>query len=160
MDYPLSSNVFPPNYIEQFPLSSQNHGHITTDGHFPDGYTQQLPLSHDQDGYLPIQAVQPHSNNPTEPKISFPFNTTPMAPVVQSHQIPVSGEINDVPVQPMAPPPRPRKRKAPTLREDEWAPFKDRIIELHIKQGLPLPKVKKIVEDVFKSSGFTATLVP
>jgi hypothetical protein len=53
----------------------------------------------------------------------------------------------------MAPPTRPRKRKAPTLRADAWEPYKDRIIELHITQGLPLSEVRKKVEEEF---GFKA----
>ena len=49
-----------------------------------------------------------------------------------------------------------RKRKAPTLRVDAWEPYKARIIELHIEQGLPLGKVKDTIEKEF---GFTAEYV-
>jgi len=42
------------------------------------------------------------------------------------------------------------------LRRDEWEPVKARVVELHISQKLPLPEVRKIVEEEFKSSGFTA----
>ena len=53
----------------------------------------------------------------------------------------------------MAPPTRVRKRKAPTLRDSDWEPYKDRIVQLHITQDRPLPEVKKIMEE---ETGFTA----
>lgn len=53
----------------------------------------------------------------------------------------------------MSLPARPRKQKAPTLRAEEWEPYKARIIELHITQGLPLTVVK---ERLRKESGFNA----
>ena len=46
-----------------------------------------------------------------------------------------------------------RKRKAPTLKADAWEPYKARVIELHINQAMPLPKVKEIIENEFN---FTA----
>ena len=46
-----------------------------------------------------------------------------------------------------------RKRKAPTLKADAWEPYKARVIELHINQGMPLQKVKEIIENEFN---FTA----
>ena len=48
---------------------------------------------------------------------------------------------------------RPRKKKARTLREGDWEPYRERIVELHITQKLPLPKVKVLIEEEF---GFTA----
>jgi len=61
------------------------------------------------------------------------------------------------PLLPPSPLPRSRKRKAPTLREEDWAPVKRRVIQLHIDENIPLPEVKKQIENEFKSSGFTAT---
>lgn len=58
---------------------------------------------------------------------------------------------------PPGPLPRSRKRKAPTLRDEDWAPVKRRVIQLHIDKNIPLPEVKKQIEKEFKSSGFTAT---
>ncbi|EON63691.1 hypothetical protein W97_02919 [Coniosporium apollinis CBS 100218] len=55
----------------------------------------------------------------------------------------------------MGPPTNPRKRKAPTLRAEDWEPYKARIIELHIKQKLPLRKVKDTIESEL---GFKAEL--
>jgi hypothetical protein len=48
---------------------------------------------------------------------------------------------------------RPRKKKAQTLRESDWEPYRNKIIELHITRKLPLPKVKALIEEEF---GFTA----
>ena|SRR5436190_5575544 len=49
----------------------------------------------------------------------------------------------------MGPPSKPRKPKAPTLRADDWEPYKARIIELHIKQNLPLPEVRDTIKQEF-----------
>jgi hypothetical protein len=133
----------------------------------PNDYTQPLsPSPYYETRYLSSQAVQTfsaaamlHQSGFTGDQMSLSLNQNPAAAVVQSHQVPVPDGTNDVHVQPMAPPPKLRKRKAPTLHRDEWEPVKARVIELHITQGLPLPKVKEIVEEEFKSSGFTATLV-
>lgn len=50
------------------------------------------------------------------------------------------------PALPIGPAARPRKRKAPTLRADDWEPYKKRILDLHIVQKLSLPKVRQIIE--------------
>jgi Clr5 domain len=57
----------------------------------------------------------------------------------------------------MAPPLKTRKRKAPTLRADDWEPYKARIIELHVSQSRPLHEVKMIIE---RELGFQAEYVP
>jgi hypothetical protein len=58
----------------------------------------------------------------------------------------------------MGPPAQPptRKRKAPTLHADAWEPYKRRILELHITQGLPLLEVRQKMEDEY---GFKAKYV-
>jgi hypothetical protein len=50
---------------------------------------------------------------------------------------------------PMGPPAPPRKRKAPTLRADDWGPYKERILNLHIVQKMSLPKVRQIIEEEY-----------
>lgn len=62
-------------------------------------------------------------------------------------------ESQTVPSTFMGPPTKTRKRKAPTLRAKDWEPYKSRIIELHIEEGLPLPKVKDMIQEEF---GFVA----
>jgi len=76
---------------------------------------------------------------------------------VQQLPLPMSDGAGDVDMQPIAPQPNPRKRKAPTLRNDDWEPVKTRVIELHIAKKLPLPEVKETVEREYKAIGFTAT---
>jgi len=51
---------------------------------------------------------------------------------------------------------RPRKKKAPTLRESDWGPYKDRIIQLHHVEKRPLPEVRILIEQEF---GFSAEYV-
>lgn len=54
------------------------------------------------------------------------------------------------------PPTKPRKRKAPTLRESDWEPYKDRITDLYTS-GAPLKRVREAMEADF---GFHAEYVP
>jgi hypothetical protein len=56
----------------------------------------------------------------------------------------------------MGPPDRPRKRKAATLRADDWEPYKKRILDLHIERKKPLPEVRQTIE---KEYGFKAEYV-
>jgi Clr5 domain len=79
-----------------------------------------------------------------------PYNNQPL-----NFQPP--SNIRDTAAPSMGPPTRMRKRKAPTLRVDAWEPYKARIIELHIEQGLSLGKVKDAIEKEF---AFTAEYVP
>ena len=72
----------------------------------------------------------------------------------QSFQLP--SDVQDIAAPPIPPPTKTRKRKAPTLTADAWNPYKDRIVELHIEQNLPLSKVKETMEKEF---GFTAEYV-
>lgn len=64
---------------------------------------------------------------------------------------------NDHVSTPMSPPlTKLRKRKAPTLRADDWEPYKHRILELHLDQGVTLKELVPRIETEF---GFTATYV-
>jgi hypothetical protein len=98
-----------------------------------------------------------YSNDFAARQASLSLNPDPNDTVAQSQQLPISSRASDAAAQLMAPPPNPRKKKAPTLRVDDWKPVKARVIELHITQKLPLPEVKKIVERDLP--GFTATWV-
>lgn len=60
-----------------------------------------------------------------------------------------SSDARDTTASSMGPPTGTRKRKAPTLRADDWEPYKARIRELHIEQNLPLPEVKDIIKNEF-----------
>jgi Clr5 domain len=89
----------------------------------------------------------------TNRHILHSFDSCPAPYTTQSHDVQNFSDIQDLPVLPMGPPINTRKRKAPTLRREAWNPYRDRIIELHITQGLPLREVKNTIE---KESGFTA----
>ncbi|KAG5658045.1 hypothetical protein KAF25_006996 [Fusarium avenaceum] len=58
-------------------------------------------------------------------------------------------------VSSMGPPPKRRKKKAPTLRAKDWEPYKARILDLHVTQKLSLVTVKNMMEREF---GFTAEI--
>jgi hypothetical protein len=85
----------------------------------------------------------------------LPLDPIPHNAIQHPHQLPVSDSTNNVDVQSMAPPPKVRKRKASTLRLDDWEPVKARVMELHVTQNIPLPEVKQTVEEEFP--GFIAT---
>ena len=87
----------------------------------------------------------PHSYDPSP----APYNDQPL-----NFQPP--SDTQDTAAPSMGPPTRTRKRKAPTLCADAWEPYKARIIELHIEQGLSLGKVKDAIEKEFE---FTAEYV-
>lgn len=63
------------------------------------------------------------------------------------------GAAQTTPIPTTGPTRKSRKKKAPTLRHEDFEPFKDRILELYETQKLPLQKVKSIIEEEF---GFTA----
>ncbi|KAH6882639.1 Clr5 domain-containing protein [Alternaria rosae] len=50
---------------------------------------------------------------------------------------------------------RPRRKRARTLRESDWEPYKDRIKQLHVTEKRPLPEVKMLMEQEFS---FTAEI--
>ncbi|OCK86083.1 TPR-like protein [Lepidopterella palustris CBS 459.81] len=84
------------------------------------------------------------------------FNPSPTPWTIKPHNVQSLSDTQDIPpAESMGPPTNKRKRKAPTLRANAWDPYKDRIIELHITQNLPLQKVKDIIQKEF---GFTAEL--
>ncbi|KAF2267719.1 TPR-like protein [Lojkania enalia] len=94
--------------------------------------------------YTTSQSAVPHPLDPS------------LAPrIYDYHYAEVARNVESMSATSMGPPPRKRQRKAPTLRADAWEPYKDRIIELHITQKLPLRKVKEIIKEEY---GFTAEL--
>jgi len=53
-------------------------------------------------------------------------------------------------------PTKPRKPKATTLREADWVPHNERIIQLHITENMPLKDVRVIMQE---QHGFSAECV-
>lgn len=91
-------------------------------------------VSSDQPGELHIHSLS------QEPVVSVPQGIASLshAELTETH---------------MGPPPKRRRKKAPTLRANDWEPYRARILELHDEQKLPLPKVKAMIEQEFE---FTA----
>lgn len=75
-----------------------------------------------------------------------------------------SFSVTDAGTASMLPPPRRnidpdtarRKKKAPTLRESDWEPYKDSIIQLHLNENRTLSEVKTLIEQKY---GFAAGYV-
>ena len=142
---------------------SQDYG-LLEDFPFSDYMHLPLAFSYHENAYFANQETQQHHDHPTltrqegfsASQTSFSAGQSPGTAATQLLQFLITDEADSVPAQPMAPPSL-RKRKAPTLGADKWQPVKARVIELYTSQNLPLPEVKRIVEEEFKSSGFTAT---
>ncbi|WXC58018.1 hypothetical protein SNK03_003916 [Fusarium graminearum] len=101
-----------------------------------------------------LQNAAPNRVASDQPGAPYLPNLTqePLVPVSQDL---VSLSDTELTATPMGPPPKRRKKKAPTLRANDWEPYKTRILELHDEQKVPLPKVKTMIEEEF---GFTAEL--
>jgi hypothetical protein len=140
-----------------------NHAHAATENTASTNYAQWFAIPFDNEGgYLSAPWMQPdgntngsHSNGFTDGQTLLSLDLNPNDVVAQAHQLPMSGGSNNADAQSMPPPLNPRKRKAPTLRDDDWEPVKERVIELHVTQDIPLDEVMDIVEEEFP--GFRAT---
>lgn len=133
------------------PLIQQVHGLYGVDGDF--AFTQQA--------HLPGGRFATTQNHPP---YLFSLPTVLLRHSQYDAEIARSGlsepglAVSAAPAGPastMEPPVRPRKHKAPTLRADDWEPYKKRILDLHATQKLPLPKVRQMIEEEY---GFKAEL--
>jgi hypothetical protein len=84
------------------------------------------------------------------------LNASPLPHDIQPQSFQSFSDTRATNTPPMGPPTGTRKRKAATLHASDWEPYKTRIIELHIKQDLPLKEVK---DKIKKEFGFTAEYV-
>lgn len=133
-----------PHAADYLPTAQQSYGAYGVDGTFGFALQAQFPSEHS----AIIQPLPPHW-----------FSLSPALPNDKQHDAePVSSfqSVFTAPALPMGPPARPRKPKAPTLRADAWEPYKHRILELHVTQGLPLLEVRQKIED---ECGFKAKYV-
>jgi hypothetical protein len=76
-------------------------------------------------------------------------------PAVTEFTYPIQ-TLNKTEQQPTPSPAASRRKKVPTLHESDWAPYKERIVELHVREKRPLGEVKAIMEKEF---GFCAVYV-
>lgn len=108
----------------------------------------------DMDLDLPSQTLPTEGHLTTEQSSnSYTVYPSPALHTHTNHEAESFGDVHTMPAISMGPPTKGRKRKAPTLRADAWEPYKDRILELHITQKLPLREVKERISSEF---GFTA----
>lgn len=93
-----------------------------------------------------VSGQMQHEASPDDRNMTSPFSTGSVPPAVASKD----------PRSPMGPPIQSRKRKAPTLYKADWEPYKPRIIDIHIIQGLPLTQVMHTIDNEY---GFKAEYV-
>lgn len=71
---------------------------------------------------------------------------------MESHTFNANSTASSGAAQSMLPPAKTRKNKAPTLRDSDWEPYRDRITKLYTNKT-PLKQVKEMMETEF---GFIA----
>jgi hypothetical protein len=134
---------------------------------YPPGLPQMDFSYSIQDQYVSQKAYEPYEPYGIHPTFGSALQTqppgghfttgsidsSPAAHINEPHNVDLSSRIQTTSAPSMGPPSRPRKKKASTLRASAWEPYKARIFELHITQGLPLKEVKKKIEEEFE---FTA----
>lgn len=128
-----------------------NFGHPFPDTHLPPSF--EIPAPHEQALDGQFIADQSHSHAPPNP-FSDVFIQELQNASFSDHMNGLGAADAQITTTPTPGPPRKsRKKKAPTLRDEDFEPFKDRILELYETQKLPLGKVKSMIEEEF---GFTA----
>jgi hypothetical protein len=147
-----SQHSIPDQTLEQFLIETANQFAFD-----PMDYTFE-PLDHIPalENPAPELVQLPRSPVPTDRSQLHLFNAFP---VTNERQPPNNQAPNNFPsiaTSSMLPPSGHRKPKAPTLRAQDWEPYKARIVELHIDQKLPLREVKDKIEQEF---GFKAEYV-
>ncbi|KLP14612.1 Uncharacterized protein LW94_1266 [Fusarium fujikuroi] len=133
-----------------FSSELHNFGQPFPDTHLPPSF--EIPAPHEQALDGRFVADQSHSHAPPNPfselfiqELQNASSTDNMDGLGAAAQI--------MPTPTTGPPRKSRKKKAPTLRDEDFEPFKDRILELYETQKLSLEKVKSMIEEEF---GFTA----
>nr|RBQ98924.1 hypothetical protein FVER53263_03224 [Fusarium verticillioides] len=134
-----------PNDFSEF----HNFGQPFPGTHQPPSFNVPAPHEQTLDGQFVID--QSHSYAPPDPAYdSFIQGLQDGSSVDNMDGL---GAAQTTPIPTTGPTRKSRKKKAPTLRDEDFEPFKDRILELYETQKLPLQKVKSIIEEEF---GFTA----
>ncbi|RKL33898.1 hypothetical protein BFJ72_g9680 [Fusarium proliferatum] len=128
-----------------------NFGHPFPDTHLPPSF--EIPAPHEQALDGQFVADQSHSHAPPNP-FSDVFIQELQNASFSDHMNGLGAAAAQITPTPTPGPPRKsRKKKAPTLRDEDFEPFKDRILELYETKKLSLEKVKSMIEEEF---GFTA----
>ncbi|CVK90685.1 uncharacterized protein FPRN_07256 [Fusarium proliferatum] len=125
-------------------------GHPFPDTHLPPSFEILAPHEQALDGQF--SANQSHSHAPPNPFSDLYIQELQNASSSDNmDDLGAAAQITPTPT--LGPPRKSRKKKAPTLRDEDFEPFKDRILELYETQKLSLQKVKSMIEEEF---GFTA----
>ncbi|KAL9567793.1 hypothetical protein ACKAV7_008096 [Fusarium commune] len=122
-----------------------NFGQQFPDTHLPPGF--EIPAPHEQALGGQFIADQNHSYAPPDP--AFDSFIQGLQDTSSTDNLDGLGAAQIMPTPATGPPRRSRKKKAPTLRDEDWEPFKDRILELYEMHKLPLEKVKTMIEEEF-----------
>ncbi|KAG5776916.1 hypothetical protein H9Q73_009419 [Fusarium xylarioides] len=117
--------------------------------HLPPGFG--VPAPHEQAVGGQFVADQSHSYAPLDPAYDLFIQGLQDGSFVDNMDGPGAAQTTPTPIT--GPPRKSRKKKAPTLRDEDFEPFKDRILELYETYKLPLESVKSMMEQEF---GFTA----
>ncbi|KAM5511980.1 hypothetical protein FOXYSP1_06780 [Fusarium oxysporum f. sp. phaseoli] len=136
-----------PNDFSEF----DNFGQQFPGTHLPLGFDFPAPQEQALGGQF--IADQNHSYAPPGPAFDSFIQGHQNASAINMDGL---GAAQITPTPTTGPPRKNRKKKAPTLRDEDWEPFKDRILELYETHKLPLEKVKTMIEEEF---GFTAQYV-
>jgi hypothetical protein len=162
MDFPSHSLPdLAPAYLPELELSHEVHHNALPDEQLyglygvdrTSAFTMPVQLSDGQVAITQNNALHPFNLSAAHPShAQFDIGFTSNSQSVFTSAPAALAE----PASPMGPPNRPRKRKAATLRADDWEPYKKRILDLHIVQKNPLPKVRQIIEEEY---GFKAEYV-
>ncbi|KAF5972154.1 hypothetical protein FBULB1_8876 [Fusarium bulbicola] len=133
-----------PNDFREF----HNFGQPFLGTHLP---SFEIPAPHEEALDRHFVADQNHSYAPLDPAYDFFIQGLQDGSSVDNMD--GLGGVQITPTATTGPPRKTRKKKAPTLRDEDFEPFKDRILELYETHKLPLEKVKTTIEEEF---GFTA----
>lgn len=159
--------AFPPRSLPTLAPAYPAQLQLPQTGHYNDVLNQQLyePYGVDQTSAFAVQAQRSGGAVATTPNYNLHPSTLPAGqPGVAHFDAVLAGTTQPAsasaattgPASSMGPPDRPRKRKAATLRADDWEPYKKRILDLHVEQKMPLHKVKELIEEKY---GFKAEYV-
>ncbi|KAG9503278.1 hypothetical protein J7337_006121 [Fusarium musae] len=135
----------PNDFFSEF----HNFGQPFPGTHLPP--SSDVPAPHEQALGGQFVVDQSHSYAPLDP--AYDFSIQGLSDGSSVDNMDGLGAAQTTPIPTTGPPRKSRKKKAPTLRDEDFEPFKDRILELYETQKLPLEKVKSIIEEEF---GFTA----
>jgi len=97
-------------------------------------------------GYPSTEALG-HGAVSSQSSLSFPL-TEPSFQLQLDNPLQPT-QVSNANERSMPPPPKRRKAKAPTMREEDWKPFQPRIVQLYRNENQTVPKIQEIIEEEF-----------